>query len=87
MRPEPLKGKMRYLGTGQTADDMIFKIRHVQSAIEWLKQEFMKRAYNKKTWLIEMPPALMRELIDEAFEDVKNGERFDQPVARSDGEK
>lgn len=64
----PLKGRIRYLGTGQTTDDMIFKFVSVRGAAEWLKAEINSDDRTSDDSAGTVKWVLGR--IDKAFEDV-----------------
>jgi hypothetical protein len=66
---EPLKNKERYLGTGRSIDDRIFKKKDIKFAVEWLKQE-IRVEENWRNWKRMIDGKSLIHLIDEAFEDV-----------------
>lgn len=71
MKPEPLKDKIKYLGTGKAEDDARFKKQDIKSAVEWLKEQINIRDSGDFSYSGGFNYELINKLIDEAFEDVK----------------
>lgn len=76
MSDDTLKGKVRYLGTGQAVDDAIYHKINVDRAVEKLKQE-IDDLYHKigktEVWragndvVCDMCEEFVKEKIDEVF--------------------